>query len=264
VGVKLEKKLGEGIFGTVFRAKWRGSTVACKRLKNPNVLEELGDFRREIAILGKLRHPNILLFLGSITSDKDNFCIITEFMDSGTLHDIIHTRKVLLDFKTNLSLMKQIAFGLNYLHLSNIIHRDLKLANILTDRFFNVKLCDFGLSCFSRPEAQVTEAVGSPLWRAPELLLRQPYNQSADIYSFALCCWELLSHEQPYLDIEEWDQLVSSVAVSGKRPDIPSWVPADLAQLFRLGWDHDKKKRPNCAQVIAQLERISMAPLPPY
>jgi len=255
--ITLEKKLGEGIFGTVYRAKWRGSTVACKKLKNPDVHDELSDFKKEISIIGKLRHPNVLLFLGSVTGDKNNMCILTEYMEGGNLHEVIHEKKVRFDFRSTMGLMKQTAFGLNYLHLSNIIHRDLKLANLLVDRFYNVKLSDFGLSCIKKPNSEITEAVGSPLWRAPELLLSQPYNQAADIYSFSLCCWELLSLEQPYLDIEEWDQLVSEVAVQGKRPTVPSFCPAELNQLLRLSWDQDANKRPNCAQIIAQLERIS-------
>jgi len=254
--LQFDKKLGEGIFGTVYRAKWRGSTVAVKRLKNPDISDELGDFKKEIAILGKLRHPNIILFLGCLTNDGSNMCIITEFMEGGNLHDVIHEKRIRFDFKTTLGLMKQTAFGLNYLHLSNIVHRDLKLANLLVDKYYNVKLCDFGLSCAKPSNADITEAVGSPLWRAPEVLLKKPYNQSADIYSFVLCCWELLSLEQPYLDIEEFDQLVNEVAVQGKRPKIPNFTPSDLGQLFRLGWEGDPKKRPNCAQVIAVLERV--------
>jgi len=146
---------------------------------------------------------------------------------------------------------------LNYLHLSNIIHRDLKLPNILVDKFLNVKLCDLGLSCVKNPTKSVSEAVGSPLWRAPEILLRKSYDQSADVYSFGLCIWELFSLEQPYLDIEDWDQLVEEVAVKGKRPTVPSFVPVDMAAFIKSSWDADPKKRPNFGQIIAHLERFS-------
>jgi len=252
----MERKIGEGTFGAVFKAKWRGSTVACKKLHRTDIADDIEDFKKEISILGRMRHPNILLYLGSVTTDQNNLCIVTEFLDGGNLHDALHERKLRFDFRTNLSLMKQVAFGLNYLHLSNIIHRDLKLANILMDKHMNVKLCDFGLSITKKPNFEVTESVGSPLWRAPEVLLKKPYNQAADIYSFSLCCWELLSLEEPYLDIEDFDQLVRDVAIKGNRPTIPSFVPSELALMFRLGWDIDPHKRPNCAQIIAQLERI--------
>jgi len=141
--------------------------------------------------------------------------------------------------------------------LSNIIHRDLKLPNLLIDKYFNVKLCDLGLSCVKQPNKLITESVGSPLWRAPEVLLRKNYDQSCDVYSFALCAWELFSYEQPYLDIEDWDQLVNEVAVNGKRPNMVPSVPAELAVLMKMCWDADPKKRPNFGQIIAHLERIS-------
>jgi len=215
------------------------------------------DFKREISILGKLRHPNVVLFMGASTADVNNMAIVTELVEGGNLHDVLYVQKKKFDLKTNLGLFKQISFGLNYLHLSNIIHRDLKLPNILVDKFLTVKLCDLGLSCVKNPAKQINEAVGSPLWRAPEILLRKTYDQSCDVYSFALCIWELLSLEQPYLDIEDWDQLVEEVAVKGKRPNIPSFVPTDLATLLKTSWDADPKKRPNFGQIIAVLERLS-------
>jgi len=127
---------------------------------------------------------------------------------------------------------------------------------MLVDRFYNVKLCDLGLACVKPSNRVITEAVGSPLWRAPELLLSKAYDQSADVYSFALCAWELFSLEQPYLDIEDFDQLVNEVAIDGKRPNIPPSCPGELSTLLRSCWDPEPVKRPNFGQIIAQLERI--------
>ncbi len=69
-----------------------------------------------------------------------------------------------MDAKLALRFAKQAAFGLNYLHLSDIIHRDLKSMNLMLDKNYNLKLCDFGLSCMRPKAAQLKEQVGSPLW----------------------------------------------------------------------------------------------------
>jgi serine/threonine protein kinase len=162
--IKIEKKLGEGSFGTVFKAKWRGCDVACKELKDAGKVtsDVLEDFKKEIAILGKLRHPNVVLYMGASTKPP-HLCMVTEYLDGGSLYEKIHQKKEKLDLKSLLYVGKQTAFGLNYLHLSDIIHRDLKSMNLLADRYLTVKLCDFGLSCIKPKDTSLIEQVGSPL-----------------------------------------------------------------------------------------------------
>eukprot|EP01119_Soliformovum_irregulare_P001961 TRINITY_DN1191_c0_g1_i3.p1 TRINITY_DN1191_c0_g1~~TRINITY_DN1191_c0_g1_i3.p1 ORF type:complete len:422 (+),score=108.72 TRINITY_DN1191_c0_g1_i3:192-1268(+) len=187
--IEIKKKLGSGCFGIVYTAKWRGLRVACKKLsKTPITKDVLEDFRNEVAILGSLRHPNLLLFMGASTSNKTNMCIITEFMEGGNLHDLLHSSSKAFDMLTVITWAKQIAFGVNYLHLTNIIHRDLKPSNMLLDKYYNVKLCDFGLAVMKPKESAVTEgAAGTPVWRAPEMLKNEPYDEKVDTYSFGLC-----------------------------------------------------------------------------
>jgi len=252
----MEKKLGEGAYGVVYRGKWRGITVAIKEMKDLDDEEAINDFRSEIAILGKLRHPNCVLFMGASTKPHQ-LCIITEFLEGGSVHDILHEQKRRFDLKTVVSLSKQTAFGVNYLHLSGILHRDLKPANLLVDKYYNLKLCDFGLSCFKPKEKVLTEKVGTPLWNAPEVLLKKPYDELADVYSFAICVWEIYTGEEPYLDIEDWDMLIREVANGSKRPKIPSTCPSDISSLIKACWDKEPKRRPNFGQLISTLERIS-------
>jgi len=254
--LKLEKKLGEGSYGVVHRAKWRGIDVAVKELKDLTDEEALSDFKKEIAILGKLRHPNVILFMGACTK-SNQLCIITEFLEGGSIHDVLHTQNRRFSTKTCLDLAKQTAFGVNYLHLSNILHRDLKPMNLLLDRFNNLKICDFGLSITKPREGKLTEKVGTPLWTAPEVLLKRNYDESADVYSYAICLWEMVTGEEPFLDIEDYDQLINEVAKGTKRPPIPSTVPSDLSSFICTCWDRDTRKRPNFAQIIAYLERFS-------
>jgi len=204
--------------------------------------------------MAKLRHPHTILFMGASTN-QEHMTIVTEWMEGGDLSGLIHKKRRHLTMKEVLNFAKQTAFGMNYLHLSNIIHRDLKLGNLLIDKFYQVKLCDFGLSCVKTRDSE-TRAVGSPLWSAPEVLLGKPYNESVDVYSFALCVWEMITGLEPYLHVQTWDQLVQEVAYKEIRPEIPKSCPSDLAALLKQCWSGEPKKRPSFAQIIAHLERI--------
>ncbi|PRP83919.1 hypothetical protein PROFUN_08856 [Planoprotostelium fungivorum] len=270
VEIELKDKLGEGSFGVVYKAKWRGAEVACKELKtlanvSSDVVEE---FQREIAMMGKLRHPNIILYMGASTKPP-NMCMITEYMDGGSVYDLIHKRKAgrssrgssdvlqtKLNMKETLYILKQTAFGLNYLHLSNIIHRDLKSMNLLIDKALKVKICDFGLSCVKLKGQELIEQVGSPLWMSPELLLGQPYDEKVDTYSFGIVMWEIVARKIPYQGMS-LPELISAVGKQGKRPSVPAESPSVLSTLIRKCWSHKIISRPDLATIIADLERVS-------
>jgi len=217
----------------------------------------LSEFKNEVAILGRLRHPNVMLFMGACT-DSQNLCIVTEFLEGGSVGDLLKKEK--LTAKKIISIAKQTAFGLNYLHLSNIIHRDLKPDNLLLDAHHTVKLCDFGLSIVKPTKGELKKGIGSPVWQSPEMLRGDAYVESTDVYSFAITLWGLFGKEMlddpNFEPVEDYDGLVKAVAKEGKRPAIPSTCPSELAQLIRSCWDGDAKKRFNFAQIIAQLERI--------
>eukprot|EP01118_Nematostelium_gracile_P008648 TRINITY_DN2867_c0_g1_i3.p1 TRINITY_DN2867_c0_g1~~TRINITY_DN2867_c0_g1_i3.p1 ORF type:complete len:200 (-),score=63.08 TRINITY_DN2867_c0_g1_i3:78-677(-) len=196
--------------------------------------------------------------MGACT-ESTNLCIITEFLEGGSVGDLL--KKQVLPVKKIMSLAKQTAFGLNYLHLSNIIHRDLKPDNLLLDAHHNVKLCDFGLSIIKPTTGVLRKGIGSPVWQSPEMLKGDVYVESTDVYSFAITVWGLFGREmlddKNFEEVEDYDGLVKAVAKEGKRPVMSSSCPSELAALIRQCWDGEPKRRPNCAQIIAQLERIS-------
>jgi len=254
--IELKSQLGKGAFGTVYKGKWRGIDIAAKKLElSPNAMEE---FKKEIGILGKLRHPNVMLFMGACT-EKANMYIVTEFLEGGSLETILEKRgNKGFDMKTTISWAKQTAFGLNYLHMSRIIHHDLKPENLLFDKNMNLKLCDFGLSTVKRQDLTAAkEKIGTPLWMAPEILAGKSYNEMVDVYAFALCVWQMLTGQCPYSDVESFDELKLKVSDQEVRPIIPSTCSPPLAQLIKACWSPVPSKRPNMAQIIAYLERIS-------
>ncbi|KAL4339347.1 hypothetical protein GQ457_08G018550 [Hibiscus cannabinus] len=146
----LKERIGAGSFGTVHRAEWNGSDVAVKILMEQDLHgERFKEFLREVAIMKRLRHPNIVLFMGAVTQPP-NLSIVTEYLSRGSLYRLLHKpgAREALDERRRLSMAYDVANGMNYLHRRSppIVHRDLKSPNLLVDKKYTVKVCDFGLS----------------------------------------------------------------------------------------------------------------------
>ncbi|KAE9289682.1 hypothetical protein PF008_g25827 [Phytophthora fragariae] len=146
--VRLEKAVGSGRSGSTYSAWWRGTHVAAKVVDSSTNTQAVGEellneFHREVAVVSKLRHPNIVLFLGAAINPP-RYCLVFEFMENGTLTDLIRARRGPIDF---FRLAAEMAMGMNYLHLCSIMHRDLKSGNVLIDSHGTAKISDFGLSC---------------------------------------------------------------------------------------------------------------------
>lgn len=254
-----ENKLGEGGYGVCYKAKWRGLGVVVKELKEVRSLkpENINDFKQEISIMAKLRHPNVLLFMGAST-DLEHLTIVTEYMDGGDLQELFVDKKADVGIRKILDFAKQTAVGMNYLHLSKMIHRDLKLANLLIDKSGNLKICDFGLACV-KGDTPERRRCGTPVWMAPEVLrpTKDGYDEKVDVYAFALCCWGMFSREDSYAHIKTLKQLIEEVCLKSQRPKpFPISCPLSMQHLIRLCWHPSPKKRPNFAQIIGHLEKI--------
>ena len=125
-----EKKIGAGAFGEVWKGEWAGTNVAIKKILKADISEaDLKEFSTEILLVSKLRHPNIVQFLGACM-DPD-FCLVIEFMDRGTLFDVVQQNS--LTWKLKASMITDIVKGMMYLHTRTppIVHRDVKSLNIL-------------------------------------------------------------------------------------------------------------------------------------
>eukprot|EP00897_Mesotaenium_endlicherianum_P003675 jgi/Mesen1/3335/ME000191S02471 len=144
----LGEQIGQGSCGTVFHGLWHGSDVAIKVFADKNVsVGMLDDFKKEVAIMRRLRHPNVLLFMGATTSPA-HMAIVTEFLPRGSLFRLIHRKTPGTTWPRKVRMALDIARGVNYLHKISppIVHRDLKSSNLLVDRNWTVKVGDFGLS----------------------------------------------------------------------------------------------------------------------
>ncbi|GKV37559.1 hypothetical protein SLEP1_g45579 [Rubroshorea leprosula] len=256
----LKERIGSGSFGTVHRAEWHGSDVAVKILMEQDLhAERYKEFLREVAIMKRLRHPNIVLFMGAVTQPP-NLSIVTEYLSRGSLFRLLHRpgAREVLDERRRLNMACDVAKGMNYLHRRNppIVHRDLKSPNLLVDRKYTVKVCDFGLSRFKENTFLSSKsAAGTPEWMAPEVLRDEPSNEKSDVYSFGVILWELTTLQQPWGNLNP-AQVVAAVGFKGKRLEIPCDLNPLVAALIEACWADEPWKRPSFSSIMESLRQL--------
>jgi len=194
--------LGKGQFGLVksgINIKTKAK-VALKILTKSEITSTEG-LKTEIDILKVAKHPNIVQFL-DYYEDINYIFIVMEYLRGGTLDEYLKKTNWQISERTVLKIVKQIASGLYYLNQFGIIHRDLKLNNIMLNNFDNeeveVKIMDFGLSKILGPFEKAKESCGTLSYIAPEIILRKPYNSQVDIWSLGVLIYYILSKELPF------------------------------------------------------------------
>mmetsp|Transcript_21928 Transcript_21928/g.43922 ORF Transcript_21928/g.43922 Transcript_21928/m.43922 type:complete len:984 (-) Transcript_21928:52-3003(-) len=149
------------------------------------------------------------------------------------------------------------ARGMCYLHSGcpPVLHRDLKSANILLDESYTAKLADFGLSRLKAVRSGMTGNCGTVQWMAPEVLCSEDYAEPADVYSFGIILWEMLTQECPY---EGMTPIQCALAVLNQnyRPEIPAWCPQPFRALIKNCVERDPKARPTFPQILQALDAL--------
>ncbi|XP_077252216.1 mitogen activated protein kinase kinase kinase-like protein isoform X8 [Tasmannia lanceolata] len=244
-------RVGIGFFGEVFRGIWNGTDVAIKIfLEQDLTAENMEDFCNEISLLCRLRHPNVILFIGACTRPP-HLSMITEYMEMGSLYYLIHTsgQKKKLSWRRRLKMLCDICRGLMCIHRMKIVHRDLKSANCLVNKHWVVKICDFGLSrVMTEVPMRDTSSAGTPEWMAPELIRNEPFSEKCDIFSFGIIMWELCTLSRPWDGIPPM-QIVYAVANEGMRLEIPE---GPLGKLISDCFA-EPNERPSCEEILSRL-----------
>uniref|UniRef100_A0A0K0EQY8 non-specific serine/threonine protein kinase n=1 Tax=Strongyloides stercoralis TaxID=6248 RepID=A0A0K0EQY8_STRER len=226
------KTLGYGNFASVKLAEHCVTKVqvAIKIVKKADLNEEsMCKMRKEIEVLKKIRHPNIVELYQVIENDK-KICLVMEYCSGGELFDYLGKVKRFSDNEARKK-FRQIVSAIQYLHHNGIVHRDLKAENILLDDKGNIKIADFGFADFCSEDCLMDQFCGSPPYAAPELFQGIKYiGFKVDIWSLGVILFALLVGSYPF-HADDLGALKKRV-ISG-RYNVPYYVSVSCVQLLR-------------------------------
>jgi serine/threonine protein kinase len=196
-----KQPLGGGAFGDVFLARHKHDNKEyALKIMNKKKIEDSGAtldiIYREISIHRRITHENIVK-LYSHHEDIENFYLIMDYINSGSLFGLIKKDKVLSE-KRAFKYFIQVASAVNFLHTNNLVHRDLKPENILLDDNDNVKLCDFGWCVDISTSGNRVTFCGTYEYMAPEIIKEMPYDFSIDVWSLGILLYEMTHGYSPF------------------------------------------------------------------
>ncbi|XP_021291565.1 dual specificity protein kinase shkC-like [Herrania umbratica] len=267
--LELQVRKSDGITkGSYQVAKWNGTKVAVKILDKDSYSdpETINAFKHELTLLEKVRHPNVVQFVGAVTQNIP-MMIVSEYHPKGDLGSYLQKKGRLSPSKV-LRFALDIARGMNYLHECKpdpIIHCDLKPKNVLLDNGGHLKVAGFGLLRLSKispdkaklaqPNADVDP---SNIYMAPEIYKNVIFDRSVDAYSFGIMLYEMIEGVVPFHP-KPAEEAVKLMCLEGKRPPFKTKsrsYPPDLRELIENCWDQEPVVRPIFAEIIVRLDKI--------
>ena len=198
------KELGSGSFGNVYLVKHKKTKAeyAIKAIdkRNKTNQEEKPYFRREVEVMYKIHHPNVVKLFGHF--EDNNYCyFIMEYISKGNVYNLLPTdKKKRLSTKVCASIIKDVISAVYFLHKMKppIIHRDIKPENVLLSEGLVAKLTDFGWSNYIQENEKRKTVCGTPIYLSPEILLEKEHNEAVDIWCIGVLLFELVTADVPF------------------------------------------------------------------
>ncbi|XP_062216141.1 mitogen-activated protein kinase kinase kinase 1-like [Phragmites australis] len=243
--------LGSGSFGTVYEGiSDEGVFFAVKEVslydQGSNAKQCIFQLEQEIALLSQFEHENIVQYYGTDKEDSKLY-IFLELVTQGSLASLYQKYR-LRDTHVS-AYTRQILNGLTYLHERDIIHRDIKCANILVHANGSVKLADFGLAKEITKFSAIKSCKGTVYWMAPEVVNpKKTYGPAADIWSLGCTVLEMLTRQVPYPDLE-WTQALYRIG-KGEPPVIPSVISRDARDFISQCVKPNPEGRPSASKLL--------------
>ena len=273
---EMGRLLGAGGFGTVYEASLDGKKLAVKKMhrnvRNPQALYE--SLQAEKLIL-PFRHPNVVRTLAVLERENlQDVWILMELAGHRTLQTVIDDERESLELRRRIGFARDIARALKFIHEKNIVHLDLKPANVILGSQDICKLGDFG--CCQSVELTGMDSLALPpspspsprslltgtfAYRAPELLKGELPTVKADMYSFGICLWQMLTREQPY-GLESHFVVIFGVVAHHLRPSLANvpassdTAPCAYIELMQSLWQAVPLGRPSACKVLEILSDI--------
>jgi tRNA A-37 threonylcarbamoyl transferase component Bud32 len=267
--LSMNKELGRGNFGVVYRAKWRGSKCVVKQMLDDSD-EARFEFLKEARHMQKLRpHPSVATLLGIVSEPDRPFCIVTELVPGGSLQTLLEGRVEPLSVGAVVGMAKNIASGMQHLHAENVLHCDLACRNYLVagtqgEDGFQLKICDFGLSHTAKEDEYDASAKGTNFpvrWSPPEVLTSQKFSKASDVWSYAVSVWEMMEMgKRPFYELNSNVDVIQAVCKKRQvldRPDPADFdCPSDLWELMLGCWSFKASERPQFADILEDLSGV--------
>ncbi|MES2217098.1 MAG: protein kinase [Pseudomonadota bacterium] len=252
--ITIGDELIEGTSTIIYKGRWYDQMVAVKTTReavNPSIREI---FIREVNIMSRLQHPQIIRFYGAYIQ-QDKPYLVMEYCENGSLYNCIEEKK--LSPLQQKQIILDLAKSLQYLHGQGILHRNLRSTKVLIDKTGRAKLAGLELAKFNSSSMPSLESLDlrkshNLHWQPPEYIKDRVYRCESDIYSFGMILWEIVTGRHPFQGLS--DAEVINQLLAAKTETLPEDVPAIYREIIRHCWQQDLSLRPTLKNIIKLVE----------
>ena len=250
-------KIASGKFSSVRECfkKNTNELVALKRIELKSCKDKEGQIKKERDILKRLNHPNIIKLLDSYET-QDSLYLVLEYIANSDLITTIIKSKYYSEQDIG-GVVHNLVSALQYIHTANIVHRDIKIENVLVQKsktgLRKLKLCDFGLATEIRKGEKLQTVCGTPIYMAPEVVLQKGYTAKVDLWGVGVFLYILVTGTPPFYSQSNDINEVFNLIVKGKYEKTQEkWknISEDAKKLISVLLNENEEKRPTAADVL--------------